>query len=183
MTLGNSVLERMPEPLRTKANGYREMLKFATVGAITWLIDTGAVYAVKLTVHRAKPLTARLLGVRIATIASYVLNREWSFRTRGGRQRSHEAALFFAVSALGIGVTMIPQAISLYVLDLRVPHVSPVTQAVANFVTGQILGVLLALVFRLWAFRRLRLPRALYADPDVDGVRAAPEPGARARGR
>ncbi|WP_431970969.1 GtrA family protein [Nocardia sp. bgisy134] len=158
MTVVQSVLDHIPEPYRSKAIEHRELLKFATVGAITWFIDTGVVYATKLTVLGEKPLTARLLGVLIATIASYILNREWSFRTRGGRQRHHEAALFFAVSALGIGVTMIPQAISLYVLDLRVPHVGPVTQAVANFITGQILGVLLAMAFRFWALRRFVFP-------------------------
>jgi putative flippase GtrA len=98
------------------------------------------------------------LGVLIATIASYILNREWSFRTRGGRQRHNEALWFFAISALGIGVTLLPQAVSLYVLHIRVPYVGPVTQAVANFVTGQILGVLLAMAFRFWAFRRFVFP-------------------------
>ena len=34
----------------------------------------------------------------VAVIASYVLNREWSFRDRGGRERHHEALLFFAFS-------------------------------------------------------------------------------------
>lgn len=155
-------LDRIPEPYRSKAIQHRELLKFAVVGAITWFIDTGVVYTVKLTVLGEKPLTARLLGVLIATITSYILNREWSFRTRGGRQRHHEAALFFAISALGIGVTLLPQAISLYLLDLRVPHVGPVTQAVANFITGQILGVLLAMVFRFWAFRRFVFPDDLH---------------------
>lgn len=155
-------LDRIPEPYRSKAIQHRELLKFAVVGAITWFIDTGVVYTVKLTVLGEKPLTARLLGVLIATIASYILNREWSFRTRGGRQRHHEAALFFAISALGIGVTLLPQAISLYLLDLRVPHVGPVTQAIANFITGQILGVLLAMVFRFWAFRRFVFPDDLH---------------------
>ncbi|MFF0544345.1 GtrA family protein [Nocardia thailandica] len=153
-----TVLSHVPEPLRSTLIRNRELLKFAVVGAVTWFIDTGVVYAVKLTVLGEKPLTARLLGALIATIASYLLNREWSFRTRGGRQRHHEAALFFAVSALGIGVTMIPQAISLYVLNLRVPEVSPVVQAVANFVSGQILGVLLAMAFRFWALRKFVFP-------------------------
>jgi putative flippase GtrA len=155
-------LDRIPEPYRSKAIQHRELLKFAAVGAITWFIDTGVVYTVKLTVLGEKPLTARLLGVLIATIASYILNREWSFRTRGGRQRHHEAALFFAISALGIAVTLLPQAISLYALDLRVPHVGPLTQAIANFVTGQILGVLLAMGFRFWAIRRFVFPDDLH---------------------
>lgn len=154
----HAVVQRLPEPLRSVALAHRELLKFAVVGAMTWFIDTGVVYAVKLTVLGDKPLTARLLGALVATIASYILNREWSFRTRGGRQRSHEAALFFTVSALGIAVTMIPQAISLYVLNLRVPHVDPAVQMVANFVSGQILGVLLAMAFRFWAFRRYVFP-------------------------
>ncbi|WP_406230259.1 GtrA family protein [Nocardia sp. NBC_01009] len=162
MSLVQPALDRIPEPYRSKAIQHRELLKFAVVGAITWFIDTGVVYTVKLTVLGEKPLTARLLGVLIATIASYILNREWSFRTRGGRQRHHEAALFFAISALGIGVTLLPQAISLYLLDLRVPHVGPVTQAIANFITGQILGVLLAMVFRFWAFRRFVFPDDLH---------------------
>ncbi|WP_328401364.1 GtrA family protein [Nocardia sp. NBC_00403] len=162
MSLVQPALDRIPEPYRSKAIQHRELLKFAVVGAITWFIDTGVVYTVKLTVLGEKPLTARLLGVLIATITSYILNREWSFRTRGGRQRHHEAALFFAISALGIGVTLLPQAISLYLLDLRVPHVGPVTQAVANFITGQILGVLLAMVFRFWAFRRFVFPDDLH---------------------
>ncbi|GGK39979.1 GtrA family protein [Nocardia camponoti] len=157
----DAIVRRIPEPLRARLLTHRELLKFAVVGAITWFIDTGVVYAVKLTVLGEKPLTARLLGALIATIASYILNREWSFNTRGGRARSHEAALFFAISALGIGVTMIPQAISLYALDLRVPDVAPVTQAVANFISGQILGVLLAMAFRFWAFRRFVFPHDL----------------------
>lgn len=172
MPVVQSVLDRVPEPYRSTLIQHRELLKFAVVGAITWFIDTGVVYTLKLTVLGEKPLTARLLGVLIATIASYVLNREWSFRTRGGRQRHHEAALFFGVSALGIGVTLVPQAISLYVLHIRVPEVSPFTQMVANFVSGQILGVLLAMGFRFWALRRFVFPDLMDEPSGDDAVRA-----------
>jgi putative flippase GtrA len=140
---------------------HRELLKFAVVGCATWCVDTGIVYALKVTVLGEKPLMARVAGVVVATIVSYVFNREWSFRTRGGRQRHHEAVLFFMCSAVGVALTILPQAISLYVLHIRVPQVSPFAQAVANFVTGQILGVLLAMVFRFWAFRK-------FVFPDVD---------------
>ncbi|RDI50994.1 putative flippase GtrA [Nocardia mexicana] len=158
VSLVQPVLDRLPETYRAKLVQHQELMKFAVVGAITWFVDTGVVYALKLTVLQDKPLTARAFGVLIATIVSYILNREWSFNTRGGRQRHHEAALFFAVSALAIGVTLIPQAISLYLFDIRVPHVSAPTQAVANFVTGQILGVVLAMGFRFWALRRFVFP-------------------------
>lgn len=161
VSLVQAGLDRLPERWRALLLAHRELMKFAVVGAITWFVDTGVVYALKLTVLQDKPLTARAFGVLIATIVSYILNREWSFNTRGGRQRHHEAALFFAVSALAVGVTVIPQAVSLYVFDIRVPHVSPFTQAVSNFVTGQILGVLLAMAFRFWALRRFVFPQDL----------------------
>ncbi|MGW5381341.1 GtrA family protein [Nocardia sp. NPDC003963] len=164
MSVVHSALYRIPEPYRSRLIQHRELLKFAVVGAITWFIDTGIVYALKFTVLSDKPLTARAIGVLFATIVSYILSREWSFRTRGGRQRRHEAALFFGISALGIGVTLVPQAISLYLLGIRVPDVAPATQAAANFVSGQIIGVLLAMGFRFWAYRRFVFPSEL-AEP------------------
>jgi len=39
-----------------------------------------------------------------------------------------------------------------------VPDVSLVTQEVADFVSGQIVGVLLGMAFRWWAFRRFVFP-------------------------
>ncbi|PWV80352.1 Putative flippase GtrA (transmembrane translocase of bactoprenol-linked glucose) [Prauserella marina] len=153
-------LVRASEAFRAAVAQHREFLRFALVGGTTWIIDTGIVYALKLTVLGEKPLTARVIGVVVATVVSYLLNREWSFRTRGGRKRPAEIALFVLCSAIGVGLTVLPQAISLYVLDLRVPSVSPLVQAVANFVTGQILGVLLAMFFRFWAFRRVVFPDA-----------------------
>ncbi|MEV6138378.1 hypothetical protein AB0L63_20405 [Nocardia sp. NPDC051990] len=63
--LGPNAIERLHER--------RELMKFTVVGAITWLVDTGVVYAFTL--------TARASGVLIATIVSDILNREWSFNT------------------------------------------------------------------------------------------------------
>jgi putative flippase GtrA len=151
-------MTRVTESLRAKARHRQEFLRFAMVGAFTWFVDTGVVYTLKLTLLGEKPLTARIVGVLAATVVSYFLNREWSFRSRGGRRRHHELALFLVCSAIGVGLTVLPQTVSLYVLQIRIPFVSPVTQAVANFVTGQVIGVLLAMVFRFWAFRRFVFP-------------------------
>src|SRR5690606_1580838 len=122
-----------------------------------------------------KPLTAKIIAVLVATIVSYVLTREWSFRTRGGRERHHEAALFFLVSGIGVGVYSAPLAISRYVFDLAVPSVSLLTQEIADFVSGQILGVLAGMAFRWWAFRR-------FVFPD-DGVRRRVPAACRASAR
>ena len=91
-------MSRLPEPLQFLLNKHREMIRFAVVGGTTFLIDNGVWYALKLTVLTDKVVTAKVIGVLVAIIASYVLSREWSFHTRGGRERHHEAALFFLVS-------------------------------------------------------------------------------------
>src|SRR5690349_12700310 len=91
VSLVQAGLDRLPERWRALLLAHRELMKFAVVGAITWFVDTGVVYALKLTVLPDKPLTARVFGVLIATIVSYILNREWSFNTRGGIQLHHRA--------------------------------------------------------------------------------------------
>jgi putative flippase GtrA len=153
-----SVLAAIPQPYRDVAVKHRELVKFAVVGGSTWVIDTAIFLFLKSTVLSDKPITAKIISVLVATIVSYVLNREWSFRTRGGRDRHHEAALFFIISGVGVVVYTAPLAISRYVLDLQVPGVSLLTQEIADFVSGQIIGVLAGMAFRWWAFRRFVFP-------------------------
>ncbi|MGW4799881.1 GtrA family protein, partial [Nonomuraea sp. NPDC004297] len=62
---------------------HRELVKFAVVGGTAFLVDNTLFYGLKLTVLEPKPVTAKIIAVLVATIVSYVLNREWSFRTRG----------------------------------------------------------------------------------------------------
>ncbi len=68
------------------------------------------------------------------------------------------AALFFVVSGVGVAVYSAPLAVSRYLLHLSVPEVSLFTQEVADFVSGQVIGVLLGMAFRWWAFRRFVFP-------------------------
>ena len=158
MSVVESVLAQIPQPYRAVAIRHRELLKFAMVGGTTWIVDTAVFLLLKNTVLIEKPLTSKVMAVLVATIASYVLNREWSFRTRGGREAHHEALLFFLVSGIGVAVYTAPLAVSRYVLNLSVPDVSLFTQEVADFVSGQIIGVLLGMAFRWWAFRRFVFP-------------------------
>ncbi|MEU4241880.1 GtrA family protein [Actinoplanes sp. NPDC026619] len=137
---------------------HHEAAKFLLVGGACFLATTVVNYALKLTVLHQKPVIALAFATVLATILSYVLNREWSFRARGGRERHHEAALFFAVSAVGIVLQVIPLWVSRYVLLLRVPDVSRPVQEIADFVSGLILGTLIAMAFRLWAFKRWVFP-------------------------
>ncbi|EIE97611.1 putative membrane protein [Saccharomonospora glauca K62] len=156
-----TVLAHLPEPLRALAVKHRELLKFAVVGGTTFLVDNGIWYLLKLTFLAPKPTTAKAIAIMIATIVSYILNREWSFRTRGGRERAHEAALFFLVSGVAVAINLIPLYMSRYVFHLEVPHVSRFVQEVADFASGSVIGMLLAMAFRFWGLRRWVFPDEL----------------------
>jgi putative flippase GtrA len=150
----DATIARLPRPVRPFAERHHELIKFAIVGATTFLIDSGVFYTLKLTVLEPKPVTAKVIAGIVAVIASYILNREWSFSDRGGRERHHEALLFFTVSGVGVLLSMAPLWFSSYVLQLRVPDVSLTTENIADFVSAYVVGNLLQMAFRFWAFRR-----------------------------
>lgn len=141
----------MPESFRPFLVKHRKLVKFLVVGGTCFLITTVINFALKTTVLKTKPIVALVIATVIATGVSYVLNRQWSFRA-AGKQR--ETVLFVVVSALAVGVNVLPLAVSRYVFDLRRPHVSHFTQEVADFVSGMIIGTLVAMVFRYWAMNR-----------------------------
>ena len=147
--------------MRELLKKHRELLRFAVVGGISFVITMSVNYGLKFTVLRTHPVTALIIGVLVATIFSYVANREWSFRTRGGRERHHEAALFFVFSGIAVVVNLIPLYVSRYVLDLEVPHVTRLVQEIADFASGSIIGMLLAMFFRFWGFKKWVFPDEL----------------------
>jgi putative flippase GtrA len=144
--------------IRPYAEQHHELIKFAIVGATTFVIDSAIFYTLKLTVLEPKPVTAKIISGIVAVIASYILNREWSFRDRGGRERHHEALLFFGVSGVGVLLSMAPLWFSSYILELRVPAVSLTIENIADFISAYIVGNLLQMAFRFWAFRRWVFP-------------------------
>jgi putative flippase GtrA len=137
---------------------HRQLVRFGMVGGASFVITMAVTYGLKFTVLRTHPVTALIVGTLVATIFSYVANREWAFRTRGGRERAHEAALFFLISGIALGLNALPQWVSRYMLDLQTPHVSLFGQEAADFVSGMIVGTLLGTLFRWWAFKKWVFP-------------------------
>jgi putative flippase GtrA len=162
----DATIARLPRVIRPLAERHHELIKFAIVGATTFFIDSALFYTLKLTVLEPKPVTAKIISGIVAVIASYILNREWSFRQRGGRERHHEALLFFAVSGVGVLLSMAPLWFSSYVLELRVPQVSLTMENIADFIAAYIVGNLLQMAFRFWAFRRWVFPDEFGRNPD-----------------
>ncbi|GAB3230106.1 GtrA family protein [Mycolicibacterium hippocampi] len=166
MSFADATIKRLPGPLRPYAEQHHELIKFAIVGATTFVIDLTIFFTLKLTILEPKPVTAKIIAGIVAVIASYILNREWSFRDRGGRERHHEALLFFGVSGVGVLLSMAPLWVSSYVLMLRVPMVTLAVENIADFVSAYIVGNLLQMAFRFWAFRRFVFPDEFARNPD-----------------
>jgi putative flippase GtrA len=166
VSLADAAIARLPKAVQPYLWRHHELIKFAIVGGTTFVIDSAIFYTLKLTVLEAKPVTAKVIAGIVAVIASYVLNREWSFRDRGGRERHHEALLFFAVSGVGVVLSMAPLWISSYILQLRVPTVSLTVENIADFISAYIIGNLLQMAFRFWAFRRWVFPDQFARNPE-----------------
>ncbi|MFD0257622.1 GtrA family protein [Kitasatospora indigofera] len=144
-------LARVPARLRPLLVKHRKLVKFLLVGSTCFVLTVVVNLSLKLTVLQHKPVVALTVATVIATVVSYVLNRQWSFRANG---KQREAVLFFVVSALAVLVNDVPLIVSRYVLDLREPDVSAFTQEAADFLSGMVVGTLLAMVFRYWAMQR-----------------------------
>ena len=166
MSFTDATIARLPRAIRPFAEQHHELIKFAIVGGTTFIIDSVIFDTLKLTILEPKPVTAKIISGIVAVIASYVLNREWSFRDRGGRERHHEALLFFGVSGIGVLICMVPLWVSSYVLELRVPMVSLTMENIADFISAYVIGNLLQMAFRFWAFRRWVFPDEFGRNPD-----------------
>ncbi|MEU0881184.1 GtrA family protein [Lentzea sp. NPDC005914] len=158
MSLAETVVSRFPEPIRSIALKHRELVKFALVGGTCFVIDTVLFFGIKIVVLPNNPVTAKIIATLVATIVSYVLNREWSFRTRGGRERHHEAALFFLVNAIGIVLNSAPLYVARYLFHLQEPHVSRFTEELSDFLSAQIIGTLIAMAFRWYGYKKWVFP-------------------------
>ena len=166
MSFTDATIARLPRVIRPFAERHHELIKFAIVGGTTFIIDSVIFYTLKLTILEPKPVTAKIISGIVAVIASYILNREWSFRDRGGRERHHEALLFFGVSGVGVLLSMAPLWVSSYVLELRSPTVTLTQENIADFVSAYIIGNLLQMAFRFWAFRRWVFPDEFGRNPN-----------------
>ena len=143
---------------------YRELAKFLVVGGTSWVIDTVIFTILSHTVLADKVVTAKALSILVSTIFSYIANREWSFKERGGRERHHEAMLFFLVNGLALGLNLIPLAMSRYLFGFNLDNYSQFGVSVADFISANVVGTIIGMAFRFWAYRRFVFPDELAAE-------------------
>lgn len=153
-----NLVDRVREILPPK---YRELAKFLVVGGSAWVVDTGLFTVLSHSILAEKVITAKAISILVSTIFSYILNREWSFANRGGRETHHEAMLFFLVNGLAMGLNLLPLAASRYLFGINPDHYSRFTVSVADFIAANIIGTLIGMAFRFWAYRRYVFPDEL----------------------
>ncbi|MCG7631931.1 MULTISPECIES: GtrA family protein [Gordonia] len=157
MPLIDEMIARLPAPVRRLVMRHHELIKFAMVGGTTFVFDMAIFYSLSLTVLEQKPVIAKVISGVLATILSYILNREWAFKNRGGRERHHEAMLFFAISGVGVILQAAPLFVANNVFDMR-SNLTVSEVVVVDFVLGFIIGNLLQMAFRFWALRKFAFP-------------------------
>jgi len=128
---------------------YREMIKFGVVGLIALVIDIGLANLLWHTVLSDKVTTAKIISGAVATLFSWVGNRQWTFRHRRSRPAHHEVVLFFGVNGIALGISALTLTISHYALGFT-------TIPADNIAT--IIGIGLGTLFRFWAYRKFLFP-------------------------
>jgi putative flippase GtrA len=126
-----------------------ELGKFGTVGAFCYLLDITVFNLVRA--QTGNPVLATVVSTIIATTVAFVGNRFWTWRDRDRSGLTREYVLYFAVNLVGLGIGVACLAISHYWLGAIWPVF---TTTLADNISGKVIGVGLASLFRFWAYRR-----------------------------
>lgn len=133
-------LNRLPRRWRALAE---EVVKFASIGLVNTAI-TLAIFNLFLSIG---PLKANVAATVVATTCSYFLNRYWTYRHLPRARLRREYTLFFAFNLVGFVIESAILAVARYGM-----HFSEHTD-VAEFNIAKFSGLVIATVFRFWAYR------------------------------
>lgn len=139
---------------------FSRLAKFTAVGAVAFLVDL-AVFNLILFTTDIGPIIPKVVSVAAATMVSWLGSRHWTFRDGRTHRPWREAAGFFAVNAIGLGIAGLCLVISHYVMGLTSP--------LADNISGNVVGVLLGNIFRY-----LMYSRVLYRVPGSASTTASP---------
>ncbi|MQA87520.1 MAG: GtrA family protein [Streptosporangiales bacterium] len=127
----------------------REALKFGTVGGLATVVDVGVFNLFRLGMG-VEPLISTVISMIAATTVSYVGNRNWTFRHRGGRGVTREYVLFFFFNGVGLAITLACVGISHYMFGFTSP--------LADNIAKNVVGLALASLFRFCSYRTWVFP-------------------------
>lgn len=122
-----------------------QALRFLLVGGAATVVDVGLFNVLHYAVG-VGPLSAKVLSTLVAGVAAFLGNRQWSFGDQQAARLGRQAWAFVAVSAVALGLGLVPLAITRYAFGL--------TGAVAINVSANVVGLAVATVFRFYGCRR-----------------------------
>ncbi len=124
---------------------WREVAKFGAVGGVAFIIDSAIfLWLISGPMHDSH-VKSKAIAVAVATLFSWVGNRYWTFRHRRTRTKTRELVMFVLMNLIGLAIQSGCVVVSYYLLGL--------TSATASFVSGSIIGMGLAMVFRFIAYK------------------------------
>ncbi|MEO3790384.1 GtrA family protein [Nonomuraea sp. B10E15] len=121
-----------------------ELAKFGSIGAIAFLIDTGA-YNLFLLGVGLGPLTSKVFATTISATFAYLGNRYWTFRHREQSGLGREYFLFFLLNGIALLFGLLVIGFTTYTLHLD----DALSANIAN-----IIGVGLGTLFRFWSYKK-----------------------------
>jgi putative flippase GtrA len=127
----------------------REIGKFGIVGGICYLVDF-AISNVLWSVM-GEPLVPKVISTVIAATLAFVGNRFWTWRHRERSGLAREYPLYFGVNLVGLGIGVLCLQLSHNWLGSYWPVL---TTRLADNISGNVVGIGLASLFRFWAYRR-----------------------------
>ena len=155
------------DPLRDLYARFRVLIHEAAKFSVVGVLSFGVTIVGANVLHSGAGL-GELVSVTItptvATVLSFLGNKHWAFRHRKGNALHRESILFFACNGVGLLIQLAFVATARYGLGLK----DTFSYNVAN-----ILGVMVATLFRLYTYRRWVFLMA--GGEPVDAVHLEPE--------
>ncbi|MDN4162498.1 GtrA family protein [Nocardioides abyssi] len=133
--------------------------RFLVVGGLAFLVDV-ACYNLARQLLETGPLTSKTLAFVVSATFAFAGNRLWVFDQRQRLQLATAYTLFVLVNLGGLAVNLVPLAVTSYALGW--------TSTVAENVSGNLVGVALATLFRFWGYQRWVFPAEGVAAPEDD---------------
>lgn len=128
----------------------QQFAKFGVVGLTAFMIDVGLFnilqYVGNPPLLADQPLLAKVASTAVATVASWLGNRYWTFRNTRRPHPWRELALFVCMCTIGLGLALLCLTISHYVLGFD--------SALADNIAANVVGLAVGTTFRFWAYRR-----------------------------
>ncbi|MDO4612478.1 MAG: GtrA family protein [Actinomycetaceae bacterium] len=122
-----------------------EVAKFCIVGGMNYVVDVGIFNALRSTVLATRPVTAKIISVGIATLFSWVINRNWTFKGRATDTPVREIFGFVVVNGLGA----LPAFVCLWISH----HILGFDSLLADNISGNVIGLIIGTIVRYLCYR------------------------------